>query len=191
MSLDGLPLTTGFTGLQAWRLIEPALLSHLRVDPGGSESGLTPIGGHVSLQTNRGNSGPWLQMAGGSYQFQHLSLGYRSRQIQIGTSLSRDQGDFSYFDDRGTLFFKDDDQWVTRQNNARQRINSLFSWQRGPYRSQWFLLDSQAVYRVQVIDKREQQQNQSICIDSASAIESRIEGYNFTSLSVSRTRLIP
>ena len=138
MSLDGLPLTTGFTGLQAWRLIEPALLSHLRVDPGGSESGLTPIGGHVSLQTNRGNSGPWLQMAGGSYQFQHLSLGYRSRQIQIGTSLSRDQGDFSYFDDRGTLFFKDDDQWVTRQNNARQRINSLFSWQRGPYRSQWF-----------------------------------------------------
>ena len=54
-----------------------------------------------------------------------------------------------------------------------------------------FLLDSQAVYRVQVIDKREQQQNQSICIDSASAIESRIEGYNFTSLSVSRTRLIP
>ena len=138
MTLDGLPLSTGFNGLQAWRVIEPALVSHLRIDPGGSESGLTPLGGHVALNTNRGPSGPWLQLMGGSQYFRHLSLGYRSHQVRMGASLSEDQGNFSYFDDRGTLFFEDDDRWVTRQNNHRKRINSLFSWQDGPYRTQWF-----------------------------------------------------
>lgn len=139
MSLDGLALSTGFGGLQAWRLIEPALLNQLRIDSGGSPSGLNPIGGHVDLQTTGSEPGPWLGLSTGSNAHRHLSLGHRGPQIQLGASLSEERGDFLYFDDRGTLFHQEDDRWVRRKNNQRQRINSLISWQRSPYRSQLFL----------------------------------------------------
>ena len=118
MTLDGLPLSTGFDGLQAWRLIEPALLSHLRIDSGGSRSGLTPLGGHVELKTTRGE-GPWFQLIAGSNAYRHLALGHRDSQIRMGASLSQEQGDFTYFDNRGTLFHTEDDRQIRRQNNQR------------------------------------------------------------------------
>lgn len=141
MELDGLPLASGFHGLQAWRLLEPALIRRLRIDPGGSGSGLSPLGGSVDLKTTGQKEGPWLALSYGSEDQRQLAFGHRGPKLRLGASLSAETGNFRFFDDRGTFFTPKDDRWVHRQNNQRQRVNLLLALDQPHFTTALFLAD--------------------------------------------------
>ena len=147
VSVDGVPLSrvssasadlgrlsfASFDEVQLYRGAVPVELGSAAL--GGALDLITPVGAPVSGE-------PWtLSMGGGSFGTRHLRarwLGGEAREhtgFHVSALYAGTNGDFSYYDDKGTNLILSDDEEVTRQNNGHDQAELVgrMRQERGPW----------------------------------------------------------
>lgn len=77
-----------------------------------------PTSTGATLEVGAGSFGTWL--GGGS-----VSLAEQTRGLYLGLHSLKTTGDFTYLDDKGTLFVPEDDELVARQNNRMRQVEGV------------------------------------------------------------------
>ncbi len=130
-TLDGLPLGDALSGGSGLRSLDPHLFGRLTAFA-ASGSGLdSPIGGELALRSLK--TGHHLKLVVDDLFQKGVHLSTRNSKRSVSLSTSQTPGQFQYFNDRGTLWITEDDQWIKRSNNDARRTGFLWREQFSPH----------------------------------------------------------
>ncbi len=149
--IDGVPLSRAASGTIDLSQIPVDGLVRVEIWRGTPplELGAEAIGGAINLVTNKARRPQsWrAQVGGGSFGARNASLSYgeakNGASAQVTAAYRGANGDFSYFDNAGTLFYRGDDHTTTRRNNGFDqlaldaeltgRVSPTLDWQLGAH----------------------------------------------------------
>jgi hypothetical protein len=115
-SLDGLSMNDAMGGSAGLRSLDPRLFGAASLFVAGSSGIEAPMGGELALKSR---GGPRFLAQIGIRSFGGVSMLMKNRNAKssIAFSSQNTDGDFGYFDHRGTHFISSDDRWIKRRNN--------------------------------------------------------------------------
>jgi iron complex outermembrane receptor protein len=129
--LDGVPLNRAASGVIDLAQLPADGLERVEIYRGVPPVGFggEVIGGAIHLVSRRGARRPQLRIStgGGSFGARAASLGYGDTRGGLATDVTvayrGATGDFTYYDNAGTLFDRSDDAFATRQNNGFDQLS--------------------------------------------------------------------
>jgi len=129
--LDGVPLNRAAAGVIDLAQLPADGLERIEIYRGVPpvDLGGEVIGGAIHLVSRRGARRPQLRVStgGGSFGARAASLGYGDTRGGLATDVTVSYrgatGDFTYYDNAGTLFDRSDDAFATRQNNGFDQLS--------------------------------------------------------------------
>jgi iron complex outermembrane receptor protein len=129
--LDGVPLNRAASGVIDLAQLPADGLERIEIYRGVPpvDFGGEVIGGVIHLVSRRGARRPELRIStgGGSFGARAASLGYGDTRGGLATDVTVSYrgatGDFTYYDNAGTLFDRSDDAFATRQNNGFDQLS--------------------------------------------------------------------
>jgi iron complex outermembrane receptor protein len=126
--VDGVPLSRAASGTIDLSMLPADALERIEIHRGtpGIELGGEAIGGVINLVTKRGQLGnqvlPQISVGGGSFGARSasasLSAGQKGLAANVTAGYRGTNGDFTYYDNAGTLFDQSDDRFSVRHNNG-------------------------------------------------------------------------
>jgi vitamin B12 transporter len=178
--IDGVPVSRVATVTGDLGRYELDSFSALELHRGAvpMDHGGAAVGGALDLITRTGTaSGRSLSLLAGvgSFGARRLRARWldgsedRSRGVHASLGYAGARGDFSYFDDNGTRLVLDDDEFVTRQNNGYDQIDSVLRY-RARFGDLTIETGSRSTWKIQGIPGRANKQGNTASLASQSHI---------------------